>query len=64
MIDTAVVKKWSDALRLSDELDLEQSSLKELSEYFGISIDQARQACETALADSRREWETAPRESP
>lgn len=64
MIDATAVKKWSDALRLPGETDLEQSSLKELSEYFGLSLDEARQTCESALSDSKREWETVPRESP
>ena len=58
------IAKWSEALRLPGETDLIHSSLRELVEYFGISEAEARRAGETAVADSKREWERAPRETP
>lgn len=52
---------WREALTLPGETDLVESGLRELSEYFGVSREETRRACENALADSRREWESAPR---
>jgi SAM-dependent methyltransferase len=56
--------RWRRALLLPGETDLVQSSLRELAEYFALSPEAARQACERALADSRREWEASPRRTP
>jgi 2-polyprenyl-3-methyl-5-hydroxy-6-metoxy-1,4-benzoquinol methylase len=56
--------RWRRALLLPGETDLVQSSLRELAEYFALSSEAARQACERALADSRREWEASPRRTP
>jgi mycofactocin glycosyltransferase len=53
--------KWAEALSLPGAADFEQSSLGELADYFGLSRDEARRACESALADSRREWDEARR---
>lgn len=54
---------WLDALLLPGETDPVESGLRELAEYFGISRDEARARCESSLADSRREWEAARRET-
>ncbi|MGE0128626.1 MAG: class I SAM-dependent methyltransferase [Blastocatellales bacterium] len=53
--------KWREALLLPGENDLVESGLRELSEYSGISREEARRACENAIAESKREWESAPR---
>ena len=55
---------WREALLLPGETDLIESALRELAEYFGISRDEARRRCETALADSKREWESDSRRTP
>ncbi len=55
---------WREALLLPGETDLIESGLRELAEYFGISREQARRQCEAALAESKREWEAAPRRTP
>lgn len=52
---------WREALLLPGETDLVESSLRELAEYFGITREVARQQCLDALAESKREWEAAPR---
>jgi len=56
--------KWREALLLPGENDLIESGLLELSEYLGVSREEARCACENAIADSRREWESALRQTP
>ena len=56
--------EWREALLLPGEDDLIESSLRELSEYFGITGKAARDLCENALADSRSEWLSAPRQTP
>ncbi|MFN0086559.1 MAG: class I SAM-dependent methyltransferase [Blastocatellia bacterium] len=58
--ETAV---WLAALLLPGETDPVESGLRELAEYFGISREEARAACESSLIDSRREWEARPRET-
>lgn len=58
------MRRWTAALLLSGKTNLEQSGLTELAAYFGLSREEARRACETALADSRREWEATARRSP
>lgn len=55
---------WREALLLPGETDLIESSLRELAEFYGVSRDEARQRCESALADSKREWEAARRRTP
>jgi SAM-dependent methyltransferase len=55
---------WREALLLPGETDLVESGLRELSEYFGHSRAEARRACESAVADSKREWESSPRRTP
>lgn len=55
------VSAWREALLLPGETDLIESGLRELAEYFGISREEARRRCEKALAESKREWESAPR---
>jgi ubiquinone/menaquinone biosynthesis C-methylase UbiE len=52
---------WRDALLLPGETDLVESGLRELSEYLGVSREEARRACESAVGDSKREWESSPR---
>lgn len=54
-------REWREALLLPGESDLVESSLRELSEYFGISREEALGRCRGALADSRGEWLSAPR---
>jgi 2-polyprenyl-3-methyl-5-hydroxy-6-metoxy-1,4-benzoquinol methylase len=53
--------KWREALLLPGETDLIASGLRELSEYFGVSLEEARRACENAVAESKREWDSSPR---
>ncbi len=60
-MNQARVKKWHDALLLSDETDLTSSGARELGEYFRISQKQARRLCESSLADSKQEWEAGER---
>lgn len=55
---------WREALLLPGETDLIESGLRELAEFYGISRDEARQKCESALADSKREWQAAERRTP
>ncbi|MFN0110847.1 MAG: class I SAM-dependent methyltransferase [Blastocatellia bacterium] len=55
------ITAWREALLLPDETDLIESSLRELAEFYGISREQALRQCESALADSKREWESAQR---
>lgn len=55
---------WREALLLPGETDLVESALRELSEFYGISREEARRRCENALADSKREWECAERRTP
>ncbi len=58
------IAAWREALLLPGETDLIESGLRELAEFYGISREQALRRCEAALADSKREWETAPRRTP
>lgn len=59
-----LITAWREALLLPGETDLIESALRELAEYFGISRDEARRRCESALADSKREWESDSRRTP
>ena len=63
-VSEAWVARWREALLLPGEADLVLSSLRELAEYFGMSPAEARRACEGALADSKREWNAAARQTP
>lgn len=56
-----LIQTWRETLLLPGETDPVESGLRELSEYFGIRREAARHACLTALEDSKREWESAPR---
>lgn len=58
------VAVWRDALLLPGETDLIASGVRELAEYFGLSETEARRRCESALLDSKREWEAATRRTP
>ena len=58
------ISRWREALLLPGETDLLQSSLRDLADYFGISQAEAERACESALGDSKREWEAAARRTP
>lgn len=58
------IAAWRKALLLPGETDLIESGLRELSEFFGISREEARRRSEAALADSKCEWENAPRQTP
>lgn len=58
------IAAWREALLLPGESDLIESSLRELADFFGISREQALQRCESALADSKREWESDQRRTP
>jgi 2-polyprenyl-3-methyl-5-hydroxy-6-metoxy-1,4-benzoquinol methylase len=55
---------WREALLLPGETDPVESGVRELAAYFGISRAEAHRRCETALADSKCEWEAAPRDTP
>lgn len=57
------IAKWREALLLPGEDDLVESGVRELAEYFGVSRDEARRACLSALDDSRREWNLSPRQT-
>ena len=59
-----LTQRWQEALLLEGETDLIESSVRELTEYFGISRVDALEACVTALRESKREWEADPRETP
>jgi SAM-dependent methyltransferase len=59
-----LIRAWREALLLPGETDPVESGLRELGEYFGIGRDEARRACETALEASKREWESAARQTP
>ncbi len=58
------IAAWREALLLPGETNLVESGLRELAEFFGISPQEARQRCEHALADSKREWESGQRRTP
>jgi SAM-dependent methyltransferase len=60
-MNQANVKKWCEALLLSDETDLTRSGARELAEYFRVSEAEARQLCESSLTDSKQEWEAKAR---
>jgi SAM-dependent methyltransferase len=60
-MDQISVDKWREALLLPDESDLRQSGLRELAEYFGLTPAEAERQCESALSDSKREWEQGAR---
>jgi SAM-dependent methyltransferase len=55
---------WRETLLLPGETDLVESALGELAEFYGISREEARRRCESALADSKCEWESAERRTP
>ncbi len=55
---------WREALLLPGETDPVESGLRELSEYFGISRAESLRQCENAVAESKREWEASPRQTP
>ncbi|HWQ34605.1 MAG TPA: class I SAM-dependent methyltransferase [Blastocatellia bacterium] len=57
------VERWCEALLLPGETEISSSGVRELAEYFGLSPDEAQQLCDSSLADSRQEWETASRET-
>lgn len=59
-----LIAVWREALLLPGKTDLVESSLRELAEFFGISREEARSRCESALADSKREWQSAARRTP
>jgi SAM-dependent methyltransferase len=63
-MDNELSRRWREALLLPGETELSESGVRELAEYFGISRSAARQACEEALHDSKREWEAVPRTTP
>jgi 2-polyprenyl-3-methyl-5-hydroxy-6-metoxy-1,4-benzoquinol methylase len=59
----SLTERWTRALLLDGETDIVHSGVRELAEYFNISESAARQACESALSDSKQEWEAVPRQS-
>jgi 2-polyprenyl-3-methyl-5-hydroxy-6-metoxy-1,4-benzoquinol methylase len=63
-MDNELSSRWRDALLLPGETDLCESGVRELAEYFGLSRAAVRQACASALHDSKREWEAVPRTTP
>ncbi|MFN0120047.1 MAG: class I SAM-dependent methyltransferase [Blastocatellia bacterium] len=54
---------WKEALLLPGETSLAASALRELAEYFRISPAEAERRCQSALVDSRQEWEAGARAS-
>lgn len=58
------IAKWREALLLPGETDLVESGVRELAEYFGVSREEAMRDCRNALGDSKREWESASRQTP
>jgi 2-polyprenyl-3-methyl-5-hydroxy-6-metoxy-1,4-benzoquinol methylase len=58
------IAEWREALLLPGETNLIESGLRELAEYLGVSREDALLACENALAESKREWDSAPRRTP
>lgn len=63
-MDRGLVERWREALLLSGETDPVLSGLRELAEYFDLSLDDVRRDCQSSLADSKLEWESAPRKTP
>lgn len=55
--------QWRETLLTVGETDLVESGIGELADYFGISRDEARRNCEDALSNSKREWDSAPRQT-
>lgn len=55
--------RWCEALVLDGERCLIESSVRELTEYFGISRVDALESCVTAVQESKREWEAEPRDT-
>lgn len=55
--------RWCEALVLDGESCLIESSVRELTEYFGISRVDALESCVTAVQESKREWEAEPRDT-
>jgi SAM-dependent methyltransferase len=53
--------KWCEALLLEGESCLIESSVRELTEYFGIRRVDALESCVTAGLEAKREWEAEPR---
>lgn len=61
---TDETSRWRAALALPGMTDPVESGLAELAMYFGISPVEARRSCASAVADSRREWESGARRTP
>ena len=59
----ALNAQWTDALLLEGERCLIESSVRELTEYFGMSRVDVLEACVTAQQEARREWEADPRDT-
>jgi 2-polyprenyl-3-methyl-5-hydroxy-6-metoxy-1,4-benzoquinol methylase len=55
--------RWYEALVLPGEQCLIESSVRELTEYFGISRLDALESCVAAQTEAQREWEAEPRDS-
>jgi 2-polyprenyl-3-methyl-5-hydroxy-6-metoxy-1,4-benzoquinol methylase len=58
------IDRWREALLLPGATDAVASGVRELAEYFGITEAEARRRCEMAVDGSKREWESAPRDTP
>jgi len=58
------ISAWREALLMPGETNLIESGLRELAEFYGISRQEAQQRCESALTDSKREWELSQRRTP
>lgn len=57
------IEKWRQALLLPGEQDIRHSGLRELAEYYGVGIAEAERLCNSALADSKSEWEAQARQT-
>ncbi len=63
MIAGGRLQTWRDALLLPGETDLLASGVRELSEYYGLSRDEALARAQNGVRASREAWNAFPRRS-
>lgn len=59
----ALLERWRESLLVDGYTDPRESALQELSRYFDISVEEARQRCLRWERDSVEEWEARPRDT-
>src|SRR5262249_42027248 len=59
----ALLELWRESLLVDGYTDPRESALHELSRYFDISVEEARQRCLHWEQDSVEEWEARPRDT-